>query len=189
MKAVGVGLAIALALAVQTTLARFVISGGVRVDLVLVVVVYIALTSGSVTGVWTGTVGGIAQDALSGGIIGVGGLAKTIVGFLVGVTGSQFIVARPLHRFVVLVAASLAHAVCFHGLYMIDGVRFSAMGARDLSMLDSWGGGASSTAVLGEALANALVGVVAFQLIEFGPGMLERRRIQRSRVLSRRLGG
>ena len=174
MKAASVGLAIALALAVQTTLARFVISGGVRVDLVLVVVVYIALTSGSVTGVWTGTVGGIAQDALSGGLIGVGGLAKTIVGFVVGVTGSQFIVARPLHRFVVFVAASLAHAVCFHGFYV---------------MLDSGGLGASSTAVLGEALANALVGVVAFQLIDFGPGILERRRIQRSRVLSRRLGG
>ncbi len=184
MKAAGVGLAIVLALAVQTTLARFVISGGVRVDLVLVVVVYIALTSGSVTGAWTGAVGGIAQDALSGGligvgglaktIVGVGGLAKTIVGFVVGVTGSQFIVARPLHRFVVFVAASLAHAVCFHGLYV---------------MLPSGGVGASATAVLGEALANALVGVVAFQLIEFGPGMLERRRIQRSRVLSRRLGG
>ena len=174
MKPASVGLAIALALAVQTTLARFVISDGVRVDLVLVVVVYIALTSGSVTGVWTGTVGGIAQDALSGGLIGVGGLAKTIVGFVVGVTGSQFIVARSLHRFVVFVAASLAHAVCFHGLYV---------------MLDSGGVRASSTAVLGEALANALVGVVAFKLIEFGPGMLERRRIQRSRVLSRRLGG
>ncbi len=174
MKAAGVGLAIVLALAVQTTLARFVISGGVRVDLVLVVVVYIALTSGSVTGAWTGAVGGIAQDALSGGLIGVGGLAKTIVGFLVGITGSQFIVARPLHRFVGFVAASLAHAVCFHGLYV---------------MLPSGGVGASPTAVLGEALANALVGVVAFQLIEFGPGMLERRRLLRSRVLSRRLGG
>ena len=56
-------------------------------------------------------------------------------------------------------------------------------------MLPAVGVGASSTAVLGEALANALVGVVAFQLIEFGPGMLERRRIQQSRVLSRRLGG
>ena len=174
MRVASVGLAIALALAVQTTLARFVISGGVRVDLVLVAVVYIALTSGAVTGVWTGTVGGIAQDALSGGLIGVGGLAKTIVGFVVGVTGSQFIVARPLHRFVVFVAASLVHAVCFHGLYV---------------MLDSGGLGASFTAVLGEALTNALVGVVAFQLIEFGPGILERRRLQRSRVLSRRLGG
>ena len=109
MKAARVGLAIALALAVQTYLARFVISGGVRVDLVLVVVIYIALTSGSVTGVWTGTVGGITQDALSAGrigvgglaktIVGVGGLAKAIVGFVVGVTGSQFIVgpaAAPL---------------------------------------------------------------------------------------------
>ena len=92
MKAARVCGAIALALALQTTMAGFVIGGGTRVDLVLVVVVYVALTSGSVTGLWTGTVGGIAQDALSGGIVGVGGLAKTIVGFLVGVIGSQFIV-------------------------------------------------------------------------------------------------
>ena len=189
MKAASVGLAIALALAVQTTLARFVIGGGVRVDLVLVVVVYIALTSGSVTGVWTGTVGGIAQDALSGGIIGVGGLAKTIVGFVVGVTGAQFIVARPQHRFVVFVAASLAHAICFHGLYVMLPSAVATWQGSFSGVVDSGGVAAPYTAVAGEALANALVGVVAFQLIEFGPGVLERRRLQRSRVLSRRLGG
>ena len=32
------------------------------------------------------------QDALSSGVIGIGGLAKTVVGFLAGVIGQQFIV-------------------------------------------------------------------------------------------------
>ena len=33
------------------------------------------------------------------GVIGIGGLAKTIVGFLAGIIGTQFIVAQPLPRF------------------------------------------------------------------------------------------
>ena len=42
MRAAGVILAVAAALALQTTLARFIVRGTVAVDLVLVVVVYLA---------------------------------------------------------------------------------------------------------------------------------------------------
>src|SRR5215831_8397404 len=101
MRAVRIILAVALALALQTTLGRFLVRGTVAVDLVLVAVVYVALTSGPVTGLLTGTFAGLVQDALSSGIIGVGGLAKTVVGFLAGVIGTQFIVTHSLPRFVV----------------------------------------------------------------------------------------
>ena len=104
MKAAGAILAVAVALAIQTTLARFLVRGSVAVDLVLVAVVYVSLTSGPVTGMLTGTFAGLIQDALSGGVIGIGGLAKTIVGFLAGIIGTQFIVAQPLPRFVVFLA-------------------------------------------------------------------------------------
>jgi rod shape-determining protein MreD len=87
VKAVGAFAAIALALALQTTLARFVVGGTAAVDLVLVAVVYVALTSGPVSGMVSGSVAGLIQDALSSGVIGVGGLAKLIVGFCVGVIG------------------------------------------------------------------------------------------------------
>ena len=117
MKVAWVVLATALALSLQTTLARFVIRGTVAVDLVLVVVVYTALTSGSVTGLLTGTFAGLVQDALSSGVIGIGGLAKTVVGFLAGIIGTQFIVAQPLPRMVVFFAATILHAVLFIGLY------------------------------------------------------------------------
>src|SRR5204863_5985081 len=90
VKAAAVVLAIALALALQTTLARFVIRGTVAVDLVLVVVVYAALAAGPVTGILTGAFAGLVQDALSSGLIGIGGLAKTLVGFLAGLVGTQF---------------------------------------------------------------------------------------------------
>ena len=167
MKAVGVILAIAVALLLQTTLGRFVIRGTVAVDLVLVVVVYVALTSGPVTGMLSGTAAGLAQDALSTGVIGIGGLAKTLVGFLTGIVGTQFIVSQPIPRFVVFLAATALHAAVFIGLYVL---------------LDLRQFGTPYAAVAGQAVGNAIVGVVAFQLVELLPGVLERRRAQRARI-------
>lgn len=167
MRAAGVVLSVAIALALQTTLSRFVVRSTVAVDLVLVVVVYVALTSGPATGLLTGTFAGLVQDALSTGIIGIGGLAKTIVGFLAGIIGSQFIVAQPLPRFVVFFGATVLHAVVFMGLYVL---------------LDLRTFGTPYAAVAGQATANAVVGVVAFQLVELLPGAMERRKAQRSRL-------
>ncbi len=164
---------IALALVLQTTLARFVIGGGFRVDLILIAVVYLALTAGPVTGLWVGSVGGIAQDLLSGGIVGVSGLAKTIVGFLVGVMGTQFIVVELLHGFLFFLVANLAHSVCFHGLYV---------------MLDSGGTVPPLSAMLGEMLINSVVGVMLMQLITLGPDVMARYRIKRANMVRRRLG-
>lgn len=167
MKVAGVILATALALALQTTLARFIIPGTMAVDFVIVVVVYAGLAAGPVTGLLTGTFGGLTQDALSSGIIGIGGLAKTIVGFLAGVIGTQFIVTQPLPRFVVFFGATALHAVIFIGLYEL-------LGQREF--------GAPYAAVAGQALGNALVGVVAFHVAELLPGALERRRARGTRI-------
>ena len=161
MRAAGVLLATVLALALQTTLTRFIVRGTVAVDLVLVVVVYAALTTGPVTGLLTGTFAGLVQDALSSGVIGIGGLAKSVVGFMAGIIGTQFIVAQPLPRFVVFFAATLLHAVLFIGLY---------------ELLDLRTFGAPYGAVVGQGLGNAIVGVVAFQVAELLPGAMERRR-------------
>jgi rod shape-determining protein MreD len=118
----------------------------------------------------TGTFAGLIQDALSGGVIGIGGLAKTIVGFLAGIIGTQFIVAQPLPRFVVFFAATVLHAIAFMGLYVLTN-------QQDF--------GTPYAAVLGQAVGNSVVGVVAFQLVELLPGAMERRRAQRSSRLRR----
>ncbi|PYR63607.1 MAG: rod shape-determining protein MreD [Acidobacteria bacterium] len=168
MKAAGAVLAIVLALALQTTVARFVIRGIVAVDLVLVVVVYVALNAGPVTGLLSGTLAGLVQDTLAGsGIIGIGGLAKTIVGFLTGIVGTQFIVVQPLPRFVVFFSATLLHALIFFGLYVL---------------LDLRQFGTSYAAITGQAIGNAVTGVLAFQLVELLPGAVERRRMSKSRI-------
>jgi len=167
VRAAGVFLAVALAVALQTTLARFVIRGLVAVDLVLVAVVYVALTSGPVTGLLTGTFAGLVQDALTTGVVGIGGLAKTVVGFLAGIIGTQFIVTQPLPRFVVFFGATVLHAIIYIGLYVLLDLRHF---------------GTPVAAVAGQATGNAVVGVVAFQLVELLPGAVERRRAARTRL-------
>jgi rod shape-determining protein MreD len=167
VKAAGVFLAVALAVALQTTLARFVIRGLVAVDLVLVAVVYVALTSGPVTGLLSGTFAGLVQDALTTGVVGIGGLAKTVVGFLAGIIGTQFIVTQPLPRFVVFFGATVLHAIIYIGLYVLLDLRHF---------------GTPVAAVAGQATGNAVVGVVAFQLVELLPGAVERRRAAKTRL-------
>jgi rod shape-determining protein MreD len=166
VKAAGVLIAIALALALQTTLARFVVGGTAALDLVLVVVVYVALTTGPVSGLLAGSVAGIIQDALSSGVVGIGGLAKSIVGFVAGVVGQQFIVTAALPRFVMFVAATALHAAVFMGLYVVLELRtFPAPWA----------------AIASQAVVNAAVGMIAFTIIESLPGFMERRRSRRVR--------
>ena len=135
MKAAGIALVIIIALALQTSLARFLTPGGGLVDLVFVAVVYIALSSGATAGMIAGAIAGLSQDALAGSgtlnvvigagavhtrsIIGIGSLAKTVVGFFAGIVASQFIVARPLPRALVFFTATVAHAIIFVGLYQV----------------------------------------------------------------------
>jgi len=163
VRALGVVIAIALALALQTTLARFIVGGTAALDLVLVVVTYVALTNGPVTGMLAGSFAGIIQDALSSGVVGIGGLAKSIVGFLAGAIGQQFIVTAALPRLVMFLGATAVHAAVFMGLYVLLDLR---------AFPSPW------TAIAGQALGNAAVGLIAFAIIESLPGMAERRRMK-----------
>jgi rod shape-determining protein MreD len=165
VKAAAGGLvAIALALALQTTLARFVVAGNAAIDLVLVAVVYVALTTGPISGMVAGSVAGLIQDALSSGVLGIGGLAKSVVGFLAGAIGQQFIVTAALPRLVMFVGATIVHLAVFMGMYVALGIR---------TFPSPW------RAMLSQALGNAVIGLIAFTMIEALPGMVERRRMGR----------
>ena len=111
--------------------------------------------------------GGLAQDALiSGGITGIGGLSKTLIGFVTGIVGTQFIVVQSVPRFVVFFLATIVHQAVFLGLYVL----------LDLRRI-----GTPYAAVAEQALVNAVVGVVIFQVVELLPGAVERRRAARRR--------
>ncbi len=189
MRGVGITLVIIVALALQTSLARFLTPGGGLVDLVFVAVVYIALSSGPTAGMIAGAVAGLSQDALAASgtlnvmigngsvstqsIIGIGSLAKTVVGFFAGIVGSQFIVARPLPRALVFFTATVAHAIIFVGLYRV---------------IDRGYTQATAASILSQSGANALVGVMVFQIADFLPNFYDRRRSMGGRMrINRRL--
>ena len=169
MKVAGSILALAGALALQTTLAGLT-SGASHVNLALVAVIYLALAFGPGAGLTAGTVGGLVQDALAGGIVGVGGFAKTLVGFVIGLLGAQFIVAQSLPRLIMFVSGTLMHELCYQALYAIVEARAFRLDWR---------------AALIQAAVNGVIGVLAFAVVESGPGLVQRRRA-RGATLSRR---
>lgn len=166
MRALGVLLALAGALALQTTISGVTMSGGRVVNLVVVAVVYAALLFGPVAGLLTGTAGGLVQDALGGGVVGTGSLAKSLVGFFVGVLSTQFILAQPFPRFVVFAGATALHEVCLQGL---------------LALIEGRGFRLSAMPIVTQAVVNAVIGLAAFFVAERGPVLLQRRRARRGR--------
>jgi rod shape-determining protein MreD len=171
VKTVVVILAVAAALVVQSTLSGMLIGRTMPVNLVIVAVVYVALAFGAATGMLAGALGGLVQDALAGGVVGVGGLSKTVIGFFVGVLGAQFIMSGAVARFLMFAGATLVHEVLFGALRaLVDGSGFALR----------W------PSVLVQALVNAVIGVLAFWVVERGPEMWTRRRMRRGAGFSKR---
>jgi len=161
MSAVRLAAFVFAALVLQTTLARYLVRGSVGVDLVLVVVIYLSLRSGPTAGMLTGTVAGLMQDSLMTGIVGVGSLGKTLVGYLAGTVGRAFIVTQPVPRFLVFFAATLLEMTVITGLRAVVNPAPASVPVG---------------AIVAQAFGNALVGVVLFQLTETLPRAVERQR-------------
>jgi rod shape-determining protein MreD len=164
-------LAIGGALVLQTTLSGLLIGGTIAVNLVLVAVVYLALAYGAATGLLAGAIAGLAQDALAGGVVGVGGMAKTLIGFFVGVLSAQFNLSSTVPRLVMFVTATFVHELVVAGLQTVVGGRHFAL---------------QFSAMLIQALVNSLIGVAAFMIVEQSPGAMQRRRMRRASVVKRR---
>ena len=167
---------VVVAVVLQVTLARFTVGGRWTFDLVLVGVVYAALAWGPVAGMFAGTIGGLLQDVLSTGIVGVGGLSKTLIGCAAGVIGTQFVLVKARARMIIVAAATVVHRLMMVLFYaVIDSARPTS----------HWSG-VPWTAILAETAINSLVAFVAFQATEALPGMLARGRMSRRSSLSRR---
>jgi rod shape-determining protein MreD len=166
MKAVRTIAAVVIALMLQSVLARMTGSCRLPVDLVLVAVVTTALLYGRVAGLLGGTLAGLAQDGLVGGVMGIGGMALSLAGFLAGYIGTQFIVTQTIPRFLLFAGATVVHGAVFMGLYQLLGLRQFDQPYLDLTV---------------RALVNAVVGIVLFGLVETLPGLPERWRNRRER--------
>jgi rod shape-determining protein MreD len=115
--------------------------------------------------------GGLVHDAVAGGIVGLGGLTKTLIGFVAGVLSAQFNLSSFAPRLVMFVLATFVHQLMLAGLQLITGGQ--RMGLKFSLMLT-------------QALINGLVGVVAFFIVEQGPEIVQRRRMRRTTFAKKR---
>lgn len=165
-------LAVVLAsVAIQVALARYAVGGRFVFDFVLVGVMYAALQSGAVAGMLAGTIGGLLQDILSGGVVGVSGLVKTLVGWAAGVLGTRFFVAKAHARALIVAGATLVHGLMMAGLQAVIAQTWPSV---------AW------TAMLEAIVINAVVGWLAFQLTDSVPGAVARSRSRRRSSWGRR---
>ncbi len=163
--------AVFVAVVLQATLARYMVGGRWVFDLVLVGVVYAALQQGAVAGMLAGTIGGLLQDSLSGGILGVGGLSKTLTGFATGAVGTRFVVSKPYARAIIVAVASVVNRGMTIGLDAMIHQEWPAV---------PW------VALAGETAANTVFGFLLFAATLAVPGMAARGRFKRRSSWGRR---
>ena len=171
MKFTAVLLTVLTAVFLQVVLARYAVGGTWAFDLVVVGVVFAALQWGPMAGIVAGTLGGLAQDLLSGQIVGLGGLSKTAVGFFAGAIGTQFLLVKPAGRMGVAAVASVLHRLAMLGLQ---------------ALIDQQWPDVSWLSLTAETAINSACALVLFQMTAALPGMVERQRTSRRSSLSRR---
>ena len=121
-------------------------------DLPLLVVIFFAVARRSpVTGLLTGAAIGLLQDSLTGHPIGLFGIAKTVVGYGASSLGVKLDVENAGSRFLVTLFFYVVHEIIYFTI---------ARGLVGLTMQWSW------SHELGSALANALLAVALFMLLD-----------------------
>ena len=158
------GLAILAALVAQTTIAWLLGSARANVDLPLVVVVLAALDGGPLTGFLTGAIAGCGQDWLSGGIVGVSGVSKSLVGLATGVVATYVYTTGILFQGLAIAVATVVHIWAFVALY---------------ALMPQAGPSGSWDVVLMQTLANAAVGLAVLAVVRYGPRPPDAEEMQR----------
>jgi rod shape-determining protein MreD len=113
-------IALAVAIALQWSL-RNVIPPMAYVDLPLIVIVYIALQRDAIRALIFASLGGIAIDAISGGMLGSSGFSKTLVAFAVAELARRVFLDNLLLRIPVLAGASLLDDIVYFAMHRLLG--------------------------------------------------------------------
>jgi rod shape-determining protein MreD len=144
--------AIALATVSQGALSRAWPAAARLFDPHLLVMVYCGLTRGETHGMLAGAAAGWAQDVHFGGrIAGLSGLTKIIVGYLIGLAATRFLLVGTGAQILVLFAATVADAVITHSLAAVFSIPIDDLSAGALAL---------------RGVVNAAVGAMIFNFID-----------------------
>jgi rod shape-determining protein MreD len=113
--------AILVLLLLQTTFVPFLSINGFLPDVLLIWVVYIAVTRGQLEATVTGFAVGLLQDAVAIQFFGLSALTKTLAGFIAGYFFNENITEQTLgsYRFLLIVSlSSFVHNILYYGIFL-----------------------------------------------------------------------
>ena len=90
----------------------------VKPDLILILVVFAALTRGKMTGSGVGFSGGILEDFFSTSLIGVNAFVKTLLGFVLGFFMKRFYIRRIKFQILVIFFVTIIHEISIYFVYL-----------------------------------------------------------------------
>ena len=134
----------------QFLLVRYLPALGRSVDLFTVLVMFYAVTRRRIGVMVMGTTAGLVEDLFAHTFLGMNAFKKTLVGYLMGMLGSFFMLSQPLPRFGVLVVATLLEAITEAGLVLVLGQNLVLPTATDLLRL---------------SLGNGIAGILGYWLV------------------------
>ena len=98
----------------QTSLMSYFSVGGVTLDLALILAVYCGVLLKGDRGIWVGFAIGLTQDCLSGSLLGVNTLSKSIIGFTFSTLKDKLMVIGFVPISVILFAASFFDGLVYY---------------------------------------------------------------------------
>ncbi len=98
----------------QTTWLELFSFGGVTPDLILIWVVYCGVRFSRAGGIGAGISMGLIQDSLSGGLLGVNTLSKSLIGYFFSTLKGKFFVEGMIPIGIFLVLSSIFDGVVFY---------------------------------------------------------------------------
>ena len=110
------------AVLIQSTLLRWVTVRGVKPDLALIVLVFVAVRRGSMSAQVPGFLSGLLQDVLSLAPLGFNALLRTLLGFFYGLTAGSIFVDPVLMPVLLTLVATLLKGLASSLLVALFGI-------------------------------------------------------------------
>jgi rod shape-determining protein MreD len=107
------------ALILQTSFVPAISLGGIKPDLLIIVLFFFSLKYGVMPGIFVGFFLGLGQDLYSPSLLGQNALVKTAVGALIGMVNERVMRTDPLIKTVLLLVVFIVHDALFLAVQMI----------------------------------------------------------------------
>ncbi len=104
-------LLLGLAVIIQSTLLKWAAFRGVKPDIALIILIFISIRKGSMTGQTSGFISGLIQDILSLSPLGFHAFYRTVLGFLYGLTVGSIFVDPVLMPVILVVVGTLIKGI------------------------------------------------------------------------------